>query len=199
MVLLGSTGSIGQKVLSVVRNYPKKFKIIGLASGKYSPNLRRQISEFKPRYVSVSHGEIPLNFSGVSFLKGTDGLKTLSALPEADIVFISVVGAVGIHPLVEAIKSKKQIALANKESLVMGGEYLKYLLKKDYSVKKPCVIPVDSEHSAIFQCLAGQGNEHVSKIIITASGGALYGKKLKTITPATTLKHPTWQMGKKSP
>lgn len=197
LVLLGSTGSIGKKVLSVVRDYPEKFKVIGLASGRYSSNLSRQIVEFKPRFVSVSQGEIPEGFSGVDFLRGIEGLKILSSLPDADIVVISVVGAVGIYPLVEAIKSRKQIALANKESLVIGGEYIRKLIKSQKSKNSAFIIPVDSEHSAIFQCLEARRQEFVNRILITASGGALYRRKVKTVTPSVALKHPTWQMGKK--
>lgn len=195
IVLLGSTGSIGKRVLNVVRNYPKEFRIIALAAGSYSKDLQNQIDEFKPKCVSIADASnIPARKPfGVRFLAGTDGLRELASMPEADLVFIAVVGAVGVHPLLEAIEKNKKIALANKESLVIAGEYISRLKKS------PVIIPVDSEHSAIFQCLQGHKKEHINRLIITGSGGALYRKKIhgKNITVASALNHPTWKMGKK--
>ncbi len=198
IVLLGSTGSIGQNVLNVVRSHPQKFRIIALAAGGYSECLQNQIREFKPEFVSVSDSSTlpPKVSGGIKCLAGIEGLKKLASLKSADIVFISVVGMVGIHPLAAAISSNKKVALANKESLVIAGECINQLLKLNKSAK---IIPVDSEHSAIFQCLEGNKKKYINRIIITASGGALYGKKInfRKITVEEALRHPTWKMGKK--
>ncbi|MBN1383554.1 MAG: 1-deoxy-D-xylulose-5-phosphate reductoisomerase [Elusimicrobia bacterium] len=177
--ILGSTGSIGTSALDVV-SHLKNFKIIGLSANKNITLLRKQIKENKPKIVAV----------------GRDGLKNISLIKEADVVLIAVVGSVGLTSLVNAIKLKKRIALANKESLVVAGVLIEKLLKK-YSVK---IIPVDSEHSAIFQCIDGRNPKELSKVILTASGGPFRNysyKKLSAVTVKDVLKHPTWKMGRK--
>jgi len=225
--LLGSTGSIGLNVLDVVRTYKSEFRITALAAGRYSPALESQIKEFSPRYVSVGDAAtIPRGRAlgrDVKFLSGNDGLRQLASLKEADIVFISVVGAVGIFPLIEAVSHGKNVALANKESVVIGGDFLakKFLPRIEPTAdvkgekrtglvhirnKKGRIIPVDSEHSAIFQILEGQESKpaggFVSRLILTASGGALYGakrvfEKEQDVGIKDVLRHPTWKMGKK--
>ncbi|MDI6641407.1 MAG: 1-deoxy-D-xylulose-5-phosphate reductoisomerase [Elusimicrobiota bacterium] len=208
LVVLGSTGSVGVNALNVVRQlrsvHPGKFKIVGLSAYSNRNLLLKQIQEFKPLAVCVG------SENDVYWLKnhtdrklkiffGTEGLQSLAKLPNADIVLIAVVGAIGLYPLVSAIKSGKQIALANKESLVIAGNLINRLLKNFSSAPTPFIIPVDSEHSAIFQCLKNEPEKHINRIILTGSGGPFFQQKINfdKITPKEALKHPSWRMGKK--
>ena len=203
IVVLGSTGSIGIQTLSIVRNHKEKFKVIGLSAYSNINLLKKQIDEFNPEYVCLGREDhietIEKSFPNkkLKIFSGIKGLEILSSLPSADIVLIAVVGAVGIYPLVSAIKAGKKIALANKESLVIAGELIKNLIKS--SDKKPTIIPVDSEHSAIFQCIKNEPQNSVRRIIITGSGGPFFQKNIdhKKITIEEALRHPNWKMGKK--
>ncbi|MFH0947554.1 MAG: 1-deoxy-D-xylulose-5-phosphate reductoisomerase [Elusimicrobiota bacterium] len=177
--VLGSTGSIGTSALDVITHL-NNFKVIGLSANKNKLLLKEQSEKFKPGIIAI----------------GSSGLKNISLISKADIVLIAVVGAAGLIPLINAIKLKKKIALANKEALVIAGALITELLKK-YSTE---IIPVDSEHSAIFQCIDGKNKEEISKIILTASGGPFrnYSKKdLSKVKVEDVLKHPTWKMGRK--
>jgi len=177
--VLGSTGSIGTAALDVITHL-NNFKVIGLSANNNKSLLKEQSKKFKPEITVV----------------GSNGLKNISLISKADVVLISVVGAAGLIPLINAIKFKKKIALANKEALVIAGDLIAGLLKK-YPAE---IIPVDSEHSAIFQCIDGKSKEEISKIILTASGGPFrnYSKKeLSKVKVRDVLKHPTWKMGRK--
>ncbi|MGL4687551.1 MAG: 1-deoxy-D-xylulose-5-phosphate reductoisomerase [Fusobacteriaceae bacterium] len=198
--ILGSTGSIGINALEVIRN-SKEFQVIALTGHQNYELLMKQIEEFKPKYVSVGTkigvDKIKNKFPNIKVFLGEEGLKIIGGLDESDILLTAVSGAIGIDATIEGIKKEKRIALANKETMVAAGDYIKILLKK---YPKAEIIPVDSEHSAIFQSLLGGKKNEVSKLIITASGGTFRGKtreELKNVTVNEALKHPNWSMGKK--
>ena len=197
--ILGSTGSIGTQTLEIVKKFPNEFKVVGLTSNKNSELLLKQIKEFKPKAVSImdkSKVDDLLNFSSCQVYSGMEGLKKIASLGEADTVVNSLVGSVGIEPTYHAIKNKKNIALANKETLVAAGSVIIDELKKN-NVK---LMPIDSEHSAIFQCLNGENIDEVKKITITCSGGPFKNhakEQLQNATVNDALKHPTWSMGNK--
>ncbi|WFD11713.1 1-deoxy-D-xylulose-5-phosphate reductoisomerase [Tepidibacter hydrothermalis] len=201
--ILGSTGSIGMQALEVVRNNKDKFKIEALAINTSIDMLKKQILEFRPRVVAVYNEgkakelkEILPNEVDVDIYSGMEGLKTIASLESVDIVLTALVGMIGLIPTLEAIKYKKTIALANKETLVTAGKLVMNEAKK-MGVK---ILPVDSEHSAIFQCLNGESNKEIEKIILTASGGPFRNKtkeQLIDITKNEALKHPNWSMGRK--
>lgn len=203
IVILGSTGSIGTQTLDVIRQLPEQFQVTALAAGGGRiERLLEQIREFHPKAVAVYEEKSAKELSqltsgmGVKILKGMDGLLEIVSLPEADMVVTAMVGMIGIRPTVQAIQSGKTIALANKETLVCAGEYIMGLAQKH----QVPILPVDSEHCAIFQCLQGVKSEQVKKILITASGGPFRGwsrKQLETVTPEQALKHPNWTMGAK--
>ncbi len=201
IVILGSTGSIGKNALEIVRRFPDEFNIVGLSANKNIELLLKQIEEFKPQFICITSKNGYENFKkevdykklGVELLYGEKGLVELATLETADIILIAVVGFSGFRPTYEALKKDKVVALANKESLVAGGE----LISRINSGK---IIPVDSEHSAIFQCLRGESINEVEKLILTASGGAFFRKDInefKNITVEEALKHPNWSMGAK--
>lgn len=198
--ILGSTGSIGTQTLEVVRNQPD-LSVITLAAGSNIEELEKQIEEFRPTMVCVWEEEkanelsLKVKHLPVKVLSGMDGLIACAVEAEVDIVVAAIVGMIGIRPVIEAIKAKKDIALANKETLVTAGHIIMPLVK-EYQVK---LLPVDSEHSAIFQVLQ-QETKQLKKIILTASGGPFRGKKredLVDIKVEDALKHPNWEMGKK--
>lgn len=201
--ILGSTGSIGTQALDVIRHNREKFNIVGLSAYKNIGLLYEQIKEFEPEIVGVydyySGTELKkmLGNSRTEVVCGMEGLIELAELDDADTILTSVVGMVGLVPTIKAIKKNKEIALANKETLVAGGCVVKKVLKESGSR----LIPVDSEHCAIFQCLqCSNDKQEVEKLILTASGGPFRGKKideLKEVTPEMALKHPNWNMGKK--
>lgn len=200
--VLGSTGSIGKQTLEVVRNHPDKFEIIAISANKSIDILLSQIDEFKPKYVAVYDEESFLKLKSILKDKnievfcGMEGLKIISSLDEIDVLVTAIVGMIGLLPTLEAIKNKKDIALANKETLVCAGELVMNEARK-YGVN---ILPVDSEHSAIFQALNGENNKEIEKIILTASGGPFRGKKkedLINVTKNEALKHPNWSMGQK--
>ena len=197
--ILGSTGSIGIQTLEIVRQFPNEFKILRLNTNKNSDLLLKQIKEFRPKAVAVMDGskvgELK-NFSSCQVYLGMEGLKKIAALEDADTVINSLVGSIGIEPTYHAIKNKKNIALANKETLVAAGSIIMDEVKKN-GVK---LMPIDSEHSAIFQCLNGENINEVEKITLTCSGGPFknYTKEqLEKVTLQDALKHPTWSMGSK--
>lgn len=200
IVILGSTGSIGKSALDVIRNFPDKFKVIGLVARSSINILEEQIREFKPKYVAVyekkAWNELKKKIKNIEIMHGTEGICQLAKETEADIILSAIVGAAGLLPTFEAVLAGKTIALANKESLVMAGELIKKTAKKT-SAK---IIPVDSEHSAVFQCINGCNQPYIKKIWLTASGGPFRGMKkddIENVTPQEALNHPKWKMGKR--
>ncbi|WP_022763087.1 MULTISPECIES: 1-deoxy-D-xylulose-5-phosphate reductoisomerase [unclassified Butyrivibrio] len=202
IVLLGSTGSIGTQTLDVVRANPDGLKIVGIAANRSVDKVEQQVREFRPKYVAMYDEDaakdlkIRLSDMPVKILSGMDGLVEISQVEEADTVLTAVVGMIGIRPTMAAIESGKDIALANKETLVTAGHIIMPLAEK-MNVK---ILPVDSEHSAIFQSLNGEPKSKLEKILLTASGGPFRGKKreeLTTMTVDDALKHPNWDMGVK--
>ena len=197
--ILGSTGSIGTQTLDIARNNPKEFKVIGLATNKNIELLKKQIIEFNPEAVAVMDEEkadLLKEDADINVYSGIDGIIKIATLNEADTVVNSLVGSIGVNPTIEAIKSKKNIALANKETLVVAGRIVMEEAKKN----RVNLMPIDSEHNAIFQCLNGRDIKDVNKITITASGGPFrnYSKgQLENATVQDALKHPTWNMGNK--
>ena len=202
IVLLGSTGSIGTQTLDVVRNNKEELKVVGLAANKRVNEVEQQVREFNPKYVCMFDPEAAKELAekiadtGIKVMSGMDGLLEMVSVPEADTVLTAVVGMIGIRPTIKAIECGKDIALANKETLVCAGHIIMPLAKE----KNVQILPVDSEHSAIFQSLVGQPKDKVEKILLTASGGPFRGKKreeLAAMTAADALKHPNWDMGPK--
>ncbi len=201
ITILGSTGSIGTNALEVIRQKRDEFNVVALSGHTNYKLVMEQIKEFNPKYVSIGTEEgfeaIKKEFPEVELFFGREGLKKLGELEETDIILTAVSGVIGIEATVEAIKKGKRIALANKETMVAGGAYINRLLKEYPEAE---IIPVDSEHSALFQSLSAGRREDVKNLIITASGGSFRGKKrdeLKEITVSEALKHPKWSMGKK--
>ena len=203
VVLLGSTGSIGTSTVKVVEDLPERFRLIGLAAGNNSQLLIEQARKHRPAVVSISDpgkvAEVQGALGSTPVLSGNDGLLKLATLPEADIVLIAIVGTAGLQPALAAIRAGKDIAVASKEILVMAGEIVMGEARK-HGVK---VLAVDSEHSAIFQCLDGKPPSSVRKLWLTASGGPFRDKvawpkeKFAEITVEKALKHPSWVMGRK--
>lgn len=199
VVILGSTGSIGESALKVARDVPEHMEVVGLAAGRNSARLLEQAREFKPRAIACSDpGGIAAEARalGCAVATGDDGLCELATLPEADMVLIAIVGTAGLRPALAAIEAGKDIAVASKEILVMAGEAV-MTAAREHGVQ---VLPVDSEHNAIFQCLEGRSSEQVRRIILTASGGpfrTLPAADLESVTVEQALKHPTWTMGSK--
>lgn len=199
--ILGSTGSIGTQTLDVIRQHPNQFKAVALVANKNIDLLESQINEFRPLIAGVvdekAYTILKERYKGPTKLIGSkEALIAASTIQEATMVITAIVGAVGIEPTVEAIKAQKTIGLANKETLVAGGPLITSLAKA-YNVP---ILPIDSEHSAIFQCLEGQDASNVDSLILTASGGPLRTWSSERIASATAedcLKHPTWNMGSK--
>lgn len=200
VVILGSTGSVGKIALEVIRKFPDKFKVLGLAAKSSINILEEQIREFNPQYVAVvdkkACDELRKRVKGLEILMGNEGVCKLAKLKEADIILSAIVGAAGLLPTFEAIKAGKVIGLANKESLVMAGE----IIKREAKISGAKIIPVDSEHSAVFQCINSCNKPYIKKIWLTASGGPFRGKKsheIENVTPQEALNHPKWKMGKR--
>ncbi len=202
LVILGSTGSIGTQSLDIAREYKGEFEIVALAAGRNHKLMEEQIREFKPRYAVMWDEEAAAALKAavadteVKILSGMEGLIEIAALPDYDILLTAVVGMIGIRPTIAGIKAGKTIALANKETLVCAGHIIIPLAKK----MGVSILPVDSEHSAIFQSMNGEPKERIDKIWLTCSGGPFRGKKreeLLNVTAADALKHPNWSMGKK--
>ncbi len=200
IALLGSTGSIGVNTLKVAAHLESEIEVVALAAGSNIDILEKQYREFKPQVLAVfdkeKAAELQRRLPEVDVLAGDEGLKAVAMCEAANYVVSAISGTKGLLPTALAIKAKKDIGLANKETLVSGGELIKKLAKEN-SVN---ILPIDSEHSAIFQCLQGQEKQAVSKIILTASGGPFreFSKEqLENVTIADALNHPTWNMGKK--
>ncbi len=203
ITILGSTGSIGLSALEVIKNNPGRFQVVALAAGKNVALLKKQITIFKPKLVSVSTKENALKLrqdlslnNKTKVFYDKEGLNEIASIPAADIVISAISGAAGLMPTLAAIDAGKDVALANKETMVMAGEIVNRRAKQ----KKVKILPVDSEHSAIFQCLQGEKIENLKRIILTASGGPFLNfniNKLKQVKLNQALKHPKWKMGKK--
>ena len=200
--ILGSTGSIGVNALNVVDNQRDDFNVIGLSAYKNSKLLVEQVKKYEPEFVSIVDAEAAhrleqeLGTFDVKILKGREGLLELSSYGNVDLMLNALVGSSGMEPTINAIRSKVDVALSNKESLVMAGSIITNLADKT-DVK---IYPVDSEHSAIWQCLVGEDTKEINKIILTGSGGPfreLPIEKFNTITLDQALNHPNWEMGKK--
>lgn len=202
IVILGSTGSIGTNTLDIVSRFPAEFRVAGLTAGSNDERLEEQIRRFKPRVVALASDtaadklrrrctDLP-----VEILSGQDGLVQVASLPETELVVSAIVGGAGLVPTLAAIRSKQHIALANKEPMVMAGKLMQEEARR-HGVK---IFPVDSEHSAIFQSLEGHRIGDVRRLILTASGGALWTlskEQLQHVTPEQALQHPNWKMGSK--
>lgn len=201
IALLGSTGSIGRQTLDVVRNHPERFEVVALTAHGSDELLLEQIEEFKP-FLAVLVDEdaasrLKARYQGKTrILAGQEALLEAATLAEADVVVTAVVGFAGLRPTIAAIRAKKDIALANKETLVAAGE----IVMREAREAGVAILPVDSEHSALFQCLQGEPAAAVSRLLLTASGGPFRGwskDRLATVTVEDCLKHPTWAMGQK--
>ncbi|WP_291647516.1 1-deoxy-D-xylulose-5-phosphate reductoisomerase [Clostridium sp.] len=202
--ILGATGSIGTQTLDVIRNSNNEIKLIGISANSSVEKIKEIIKEFNPKYVAMMDDESSKaikkycldNNLKIEVYSGIEGLEKIATLDEIDMVLTSVVGMIGLRPTIKAIEAKKDIALANKETLVVAGE----LVMKKAKEMGVDILPVDSEHSAIFQALNGYTEKDVKKIILTASGGPFRGKDteyLKSVTVKDALKHPKWNMGQK--
>lgn len=200
--ILGSTGSIGRQTLEVVDRFPDELAVVALSAGTNIELLKQQIAKYKPKVVSLMDDALASQLAkelpgqAVEVLSGTDGLVQIATLPEVNVVVTSVTGTVGLVPTVAAIKAGKDIALANKETLVAAGELVMGLARAN-NVQ---ILPVDSEHSAIFQCLKNEPAKNIAKILLTASGGPFRGKteaELAQVTLEMALQHPNWSMGAK--
>lgn len=199
--ILGSTGSIGTQTLDVVKGHPKEFQVKGLAAFNEVEKILEQIKEFKPEKVCLFEEKAAEELEKktgkeVEVVSGMKGLEEIAVMDEVQQVVVAVVGAIGMQPTIQAIQKGKNIALANKETLVAGGKPIIKEVKK----KGITLMPIDSEHSALFQCLNGEERDKVSKVLITCSGGPFRGKKISEFynaTPEQALGHPTWSMGAK--
>ncbi len=202
IVILGSTGSIGTNTLDIVNRFPGEFRVAGLTAGNNDEMLEEQVRRFKPRIVALSNEPAAARFRQrcadlpVEILAGQTGLAQVASIPEAELVVSAIVGGAGLVPTLAAIKNRKHIALANKEPMVMAGKLMQEEARR-HGVR---IFPVDSEHSAIFQSLEGHRLADVRRLILTASGGALWPlskEELQDVTPERALQHPNWKMGAK--
>ena len=202
IVILGSTGSIGTQTIDVIASNPDKYELYGITAHSNSELLISQARKYKPNFVIVTKDECypivkeALSNEDIKVYAGIDSVCDLVSMPSVDIVVTAMVGYAGLKPTISAVKAGKTIALANKETLVVAGELIKDLALKHHAP----ILPVDSEHSAIFQCLAGEITNPIEKIILTASGGPFRKhslEELKHVTKADALKHPNWDMGAK--
>jgi 1-deoxy-D-xylulose-5-phosphate reductoisomerase len=194
LTILGSTGSIGRQALDVIRRYPQRFEVVGLSAGSDARTLALQAAEFGPEYVALESVEAgPLESLAAEVYAGAGSAEQLSRAP-SDVVLNGIVGFAGLAATVGALQAGNRVALANKESLVAGGEWVMDLAASNH------VIPVDSEHSAIFQCLEGRREEEIRGVLLTASGGPFFAfekARLVDAGPEDALRHPTWRMGPK--
>ena len=203
ITLLGSTGSIGLSALDIIEKNPKRFRIAALAASENIQLLKRQIERFKPEMAAVKNKETAVKLrralrpgTRIRISYDTEGLQETAACSSADIVISAISGAAGLLPTLAAIEAGKDIALANKETMVMAGR----IVTRAAAKKNVRILPVDSEHSAIFQCLEGSRKEDLKRIILTASGGPFLNvaaRQLKKVTLRQALRHPRWKMGKK--
>ena len=205
ITILGSTGSIGRNALEIVSSHRNRFKVVVLTAGNNIDLLEKQIKSFSPEVVAIADETAAMKLqkrigkkhaSPLQILSGQDGIAEAAIYKDSDFVLSAIVGAAALVPTISAIRSGKAIGLANKEALVMAGR----IMTKESKKYKARILPVDSEHSAIFQCIEGHRKSDVKRIILTASGGPFAGKdinELNDITPEDALKHPRWKMGKK--
>ena len=202
ITVLGSTGSIGTQTLEVIGNHPGEFELVAITAGKNTDLLTEQALQYSPRFVVIAdetkyqNVRDALSSTPIRVMTGSKSLNEIAGQSDADMVVTAMVGYAGLEPTIEALKAGKDIALANKETLVVAGEHITRLAARN----KSNIIPVDSEHSAIFQCLAGEADNQIEKIILTASGGPFREKtyeQLKNITKNEALMHPNWCMGDK--
>ncbi len=200
--ILGSTGSIGVNALEIVSRHPEEFRVVALAGGKNYRKIEEQVRLFRPDVASVMDPGVARQLSQslssvpTRILCGTEGLTAVATHPQSQMVVSALAGSVGLLPTLAAIRAGKSIALANKEALVMAGE----VFMKEIRETRVSLLPIDSEHSAIFQVLAGHRKEEIKRIILTASGGPFLNtpmEELKRVTPREALNHPQWRMGKK--
>ncbi|MBQ4336336.1 MAG: 1-deoxy-D-xylulose-5-phosphate reductoisomerase [Lentisphaeria bacterium] len=202
VVVLGSTGTIGENTFRILQTLPDRFEVVGLAACTQTGRLAEQAALLGAKTVVTGSEQYRddlarLAPAGVQVAAGTAAMAELASRPDVDIVVCAIVGTAGFQPVAEAIRHGKTIALASKEIMVMGGEWINALLKKYPAAK---IVPVDSEHSAIFQCLTGRSEEEVAKLVLTASGGPFRQASLEEIRNATwekAMQHPTWRMGAK--
>lgn len=203
IAILGSTGSIGRNALQVIEQYPDRFQIVALAAGKNIDLLAEQINRFQPKLAAVLDQQLAKDLvgrlqpdTGVKVLAGSEGYQQVASCADAEMILSSMVGAAGLIPTLGAIRAGKDVALANKETLVMAGALVMEEVRR-YQVR---LLPVDSEHNAIFQALEGHRREDLKRILLTASGGPFLKipkEKIETVTPAQALAHPNWDMGRK--
>lgn len=201
LAILGSTGSIGESALKVVDAFPDRFRIVALAAGRKVEKLAGQVEKYRPALVAVRDEEdartLRKRFGrGTEILSGQEGLLAVALHPEAHMLLSALVGAVGLAPTYAALSAGRDVAVANKETLVIAGEAVMKAAKKSGAR----ILPVDSEHSAIFQAIEGRRPEEIERLILTASGGPFRGKRaeeLAKVPPETALKHPKWSMGPK--
>jgi 1-deoxy-D-xylulose-5-phosphate reductoisomerase len=202
IAILGSTGSIGVNSLEIISRFPEEFQVVALAGGKNYRKMEEQVRLFRPDVASVMDPEAArrlrqsLSSVPTKILWGNDGLNAVATHPQSQMVVSALVGSVGLLPTLAAIRAGKSIALANKEALVMAGE----VIMKEIRETRVNLLPIDSEHSAIFQVLAGHRKDEIKRIILTASGGPFLDtppEELKRVTPREALNHPQWRMGKK--
>jgi 1-deoxy-D-xylulose-5-phosphate reductoisomerase len=201
--ILGSTGSIGMNALDVIKDNPTRFRVVALSAHRNVSMLKKQIDQFRPKIVSVVDQESASELEkivdpacGTEILFGADGYRQVASIKEAGMVISSMVGSAGLLPTIEAIEAGKDIALANKEVMVMAGE----IVVNKARMKGVNVLPIDSEHSAVFQCLSGHRHADIKRIMLTASGGPflnLSREELENVKPEQALKHPNWKMGPK--
>lgn len=200
--IIGATGSIGRSTLDVIEHNPERFDVVALAAGRATEELAQQVVRHRPALVSVATADAArqlrerLGASAPEIAWGPQGLKAAAAHPDADCALTAVVGFLGLEPTLAAIEAGKQILLANKETLVAAGELVMAAARR-HGV---AIVPVDSEHSALFQCLQGEDPGRIRRLLLTASGGPFRGKKrteLTAVTPEQALRHPRWQMGPK--
>ncbi len=204
VVILGSTGSIGTSALDVIRKNRRKFEVVALTAGTNVDLLAQQVHEFQPDYIVVKSDheadKIKALLNGLNYtprlLFGEDGYCEVASLPDVDVVLSAIVGAAGLLPTIRAVENGKVIALANKEAMVIAGSIIVPEAEKRGAV----ILPVDSEHNAIFQSLRGHNRLHLKRILLTASGGPflhMHKKDIARVTPSAALKHPNWSMGNK--
>jgi 1-deoxy-D-xylulose-5-phosphate reductoisomerase len=202
LAILGCTGSVGTNVLRVVDAFPDRFRVVGLAAGNNIERLAEQVARYRPQVVSVASPEAAetlgrlVDLAGTPVVCGQDGMVQVSTHPKVSMVVASAVGAVGLVPTYRALEAGKDVALANKETLVMAGE----LMVAQARAKGGRILPIDSEHCALHQCLDGRAPGSVRRLVLTASGGPFRNRAadtMETVTPAEALNHPTWNMGRK--
>ncbi len=202
LAILGSTGSIGSSTLAVVESHPEEFRVVALAAGSNLDRLAQQVRRFRPAFVSVASEAAAralrerLDGGAVEVGWGGAGLARVATYPEAELIVSALVGAAGMVPTLAAVQAGKDVALANKESLVTAGELVMAAARRTGAR----ILPVDSEHSAVFQCLANGGGAGLRRVVLTASGGPFRTtprEEFARITPAQALRHPTWNMGRK--